>query len=124
MIENNPGETHDAVLFENKSLITLCVVLLALFYFSHVFFNFSRIFLAFFSRFLLAFLIPTCWYPKREEKRKKNAREMQENIANQRETREFFYILHYVFGKNASQLRFFSRFGMFEVTKTQTQRKV
>ena len=36
----------------------------------HLRFYFSRVFLA----FSLAFLIPTCWYPKRERKREKNAR--------------------------------------------------
>ena len=37
-----------------------------------------------------------------------------------RKTQENLSILHYALGKNASQLRFFSRFGTFEVSKTQT----
>ena len=40
----------------------------------HLRFYFSRVFLA----FSLAFLIPTCWYPKRERKREKNARKTRE----------------------------------------------
>ena len=38
------------------------------------------IFLSFFLRFLafsLAFMIPTCWYHKREERRERNARKIQ-----------------------------------------------
>ena len=38
--------------------------------------------------------------------------------------RQFFSTLHYVLDKNASWLRFFLHFGMFEVTKTQTQHKM
>ena len=76
----------------------------------HLRFYFSRVFLA----FSLAFLIPTCWYPKRERKREKNARK----IKNASPTRDNVSILHYALGKNASQLRFgrvlvafWSRFG-------------
>ena len=68
----------------SKGLITLCIVSLAFW-----------IFLA----FLLAFLIPTCWCPKR----KKNARK----IPKASPTRENISILHYSLGKNVSQLRFF-----------------
>ena len=53
-------------------------------------------------------MIPTCWYPKRESKREKNARKTRENVS----------ILHYALDKNASQLHFgrvlvafWSRFG-------------
>ena len=44
-----------------------------------LFLFFPHIFLFFFPAFYLAFLIPTCWYQKDEEKREKNARTMQEN---------------------------------------------
>ena len=39
-------------------------------------------------------------------------------------TREKLSIVHHALGKNVSQLRFFSRFGMFKYTETQTQRIV
>ena len=78
---------------------------------SHLRFYFSRVSLA----FSLAFLIPTCWYPKRERNARKT-REKREKIASP--TRDNVSILHYALGKNASQLRFgrvlvafWSRFG-------------
>ena len=117
---------HVWVLIHNT--ITLCVV--PLFYFHLFFSRFSCVSLAFF----LVFMIPTCWYPKREWKRKKNARKTWENIQNASPTRENVSILHYALGKNASQLRFgrvlvavWSRFGhvlVINLTKMQTQRIV
>ena len=70
---------------------------------THLRFYFSRVSLA----FSLAFLIPTCWYPKRERKREKNARK----IKNASPTRDNVSLLHYALGKNASQVAFWSRFG-------------
>ena len=88
-----------------KGLITLCVVSLEFLIFPRVFFS---------CKFFLEFFIPTFWY----QKCKKNTRK----LADVRKKRDLFSILHYALGKNASQLRFFSDFGTFEVTKTQTQR--
>ena len=48
------------------------------------------------------------------ENASEDARKKPENPKN------CFSILHHALGKNVSQLRFFSRFGTFEVTKTQT----
>ena len=97
---------------------------------THLRFYFSRVSLA----FSLAFLIPTCWYPKRERKREKNARK----IKNASPTRDNVSLLHYALGKNASQVAFWSRFGrvlvafwscfgrvlVTNIAKTQTQRIV
>ena len=55
-----------------------------------------------------AFMILTCWYPKRE----KNARKMRENVS----------ILHYALGKNAGQLRL-SRVLVAFCSQTLTKRK-
>ena len=52
-----------------------------------------------------------------------NARKMQEKRRkiSQSEKTQDLSILHYALGKNASQLRFFTRFGTSEITKMQTQ---
>ena len=73
-----------------KGLITQCVVSLAFF-----------IFLAF-----LIFPRVLCWYQKRKEKRKKNARK----LANARKTQEHFSILHYALGKRHESVAFFFAF--------------
>ena len=52
----------------------------------------------FFLAFFLAFLIPTCWYKKMQERKRekceKNVRKMQENCLMQEQTRENVSILH------------------------------
>ena len=65
------------------------------------FFNSPRAFLIFLAfshvllAFSLAFLIPTCWYPKREEKRGKNARKTREKY-KKCEITFLYYTMHWV----------------------------
>ena len=65
-------------------------------------FDFPRLFLAFFLRFM----IPSYRYPKRKKKRKKNARKTIEKSKTRVQREERYTILHYALGKSVSQLRF------------------
>ena len=77
---------------------------------THLRFYFSRVSLA----FSLAFLIPTCWYPKRERKRERNARKTREKSKTraQRETMFLYYTMRWVKTRVSCVLvAFWSRFG-------------